>query len=71
MIFSVTGWRGEARGSGSRPVIRPTLVQQGECSGPRACAHCGSTAVRSRGRDRRVVRHESWGLRHCWLEVEA
>ena len=40
-------------------------------SGPRACGHCGSTAVRNRGRYRRLVRHEDWGLRHCWLEVEA
>ena len=40
-------------------------------SGPRACGHCGATAVRSRGRYRRVVRHEDWGLRHCWLEGQA
>ena len=40
-------------------------------SGARACGHCGSQAVQSRGRYRRVVRHENWGLRHCWLEIEA
>jgi transposase len=27
--------------------------------------------VRNRGRYRRLVRHENWGLRHCWLEIEA
>jgi transposase len=40
-------------------------------SGPRCCGNCGSAAVRSRGLYHRTVRHEDWGLRHCFLEVEA
>lgn len=40
-------------------------------SGPRSCAHCGAGTVRSRGLYCRRVRHEDWGLRHCFLEVEA
>lgn len=40
-------------------------------SGPRSCAHCGAGTVRSRGLYRRRIRHEDWGLRHCFLEVEA
>ncbi len=56
-----SGW--EARGDRIRLWAR--------YSGPRACGHCGSSAVSSRGRYRRVVRHENWGLRHCYLEIEA
>ena len=40
-------------------------------TGPRSCGHCGAARVRSRGRYRRLVRHEDWGLRHCYLRVEA
>jgi transposase len=40
-------------------------------TGPRFCAHCGGTQLRSKGWIRRTVRHEDWGLRHCVLEVEA
>lgn len=36
-----------------------------------SCPHCGSTRLRNKGRYRRRVRHESWGLRHCQLELEA
>jgi transposase len=39
-------------------------------SGPRFCAHCRGTLLRSKGWVRRTVRHEDWGLRHCVLEVE-
>ena len=40
-------------------------------TGPQSCAHCGSDQVRSKGWFRRTVRHEDWGLRHCFLELEA
>ena len=40
-------------------------------TGPSFCAHCGGTALRSKGLFRRRVRHEDWGLRHCFLEVAA
>ncbi len=53
----------ERRGKGIRLSARYT--------GLRACGHCGATAVRSRGRYRRLVRHESWGVRQCFLEIEA
>lgn len=40
-------------------------------SGPRCCPSCGGSRQRSKGVYRRRVRHENWGVRHCWLEVEA
>ena len=40
-------------------------------TGPKFCAHCGSTRVHSKGLYHRTVRHEDWGLRHCVLQVEA
>jgi transposase len=40
-------------------------------TGPRSCPHCGGDKLRSKGRYRRRVRHENWGLRPCVLELEA
>ena len=40
-------------------------------SGPISCAHCGGSQLRSKGRYRRVVRHEDIGIRHAVLELEA
>jgi hypothetical protein len=40
-------------------------------TGPRLCTQCGGTALRSKGLFRRRVRHEDWGLRHCFIEVAA
>ena len=37
----------------------------------RCCPSCGATRQRSKGMYRRRLRHENWGLRHCFLEVEA
>ncbi len=39
--------------------------------GVRACSHCQSTRVRSKGLYRRRVRHQDLGERHSVLEVEA
>ncbi|HWB85307.1 MAG TPA: ISL3 family transposase [Bryobacteraceae bacterium] len=39
-------------------------------TGPRFCAHCGGVRLRNKGWVRRSVRHEDWGLRHGWLEIE-
>jgi transposase len=39
-------------------------------TGPRFCAHCGGTRLRSKGWIRRSVRHEDWGLRHCFLDLD-
>ncbi len=38
--------------------------------GPRCCAHCGETRLRNKGWEHRRVRHEDWGMRHSFLEVE-
>ena len=40
-------------------------------NGPVACAHCGRSRLRSKGRYLRRVRHEDLGLRHAILELEA
>jgi transposase len=40
-------------------------------SGPISCPHCGSGALRSKGRYTRRVRHESWGTRRSLLCLEA
>jgi transposase len=39
--------------------------------GPKACPHCQGGRQRSRGIYRRLVRHENFGQRHCFLRVEA
>ncbi len=39
-------------------------------TGPRFCAHCQGTRLRNKGWVHRRVRHEDWGLRHSFLEVE-
>ena len=39
--------------------------------GPLGCPRCSSTALRNKGRFTRRVRHDSWGMRRCILEVEA
>ena len=35
-----------------------------------ACPHCGSARLRSKGWFLRVIRHETWGQRRCFLELE-
>jgi len=39
--------------------------------GERACPHCKSQRLRLKDKRMRQPRHESWGLRHCILEVES
>jgi transposase len=39
-------------------------------TGPRSCAHCGSTRLRNKGWVHRTVRHEDWGLRHDVLRIQ-
>ena len=34
------------------------------------CPHCGGEKLRRKDRRIRTPRHESWGVRHCWLELE-
>jgi transposase len=38
-------------------------------TGPISCPHCGGTHLRNKGWCLRKVRHEDWGLRHCFLEI--
>ena len=40
-------------------------------AGSRSCPHCNSERLRLKGKRIRRPRHESWGLRHCILEVES
>lgn len=40
-------------------------------SGAIACPDCSSEELRSKGRYQRHLRHESWGMRHVWLILEA
>ena len=40
-------------------------------TGPRSCPHCGGLRLRNKGRRIRQLRHESWGVRPCVLELES
>ena len=44
---------------------------QARYSGAVACPDCSGEQLRSKGRYLRRVRHESWGMRHCFLILEA
>ena len=39
--------------------------------GEKSCPHCQSQRLRLKDRRWRQPRHESWGLRHCVLELES
>lgn len=39
-------------------------------SGPICCPQCSSSRLRHKGWCRRTVRHDDWGFRHCWLQLE-
>ena len=39
-------------------------------TGPKSCPHCGGEQLRLKDRRVRQLRHESWGVRHCVLELE-
>jgi transposase len=40
-------------------------------AGPKSCPDCGSAQLRLKDKRLRLPRHESWGLRHCILELES
>lgn len=40
-------------------------------NGPICCPHCDSQRLRKKDRFIRKLRHESWGMRHCHLNLEA
>lgn len=39
--------------------------------GPKSCPHCHGSRLRRKDKRWRQPRHESWGLRHCILELES
>ena len=39
-------------------------------TGPKSCPQCGGEHLRLKDRRVRRLRHESWGVRHCELELE-
>lgn len=44
---------------------------QARHAGPVCCPHCKSDRLRRKDKRWREPRHESWGLRHCILELES
>ena len=40
-------------------------------TGPKSCPDCGSDRLRRKDKRWREPQHESWGLRHCILELES
>ncbi len=47
-----------------------TLRTWARYTGLRFCAHCQGTRLRNKGWTHRRVRHEDWGMRHSFLELE-
>jgi len=41
-----------------------------KCLAPVLCPDCGSCRLRNRGLIHRLVRHEDWGMRRCYLDLE-
>jgi transposase len=48
-------------------MVRISARQEGR----QKCPHCGSDQLRKKDQRRRKPRHESWGRRHCELELES
>jgi transposase len=44
---------------------------QARYTGPVSCPHCGCGRLRKKDKFIRKLRHETWGVRHCHLELEA
>ena len=40
-------------------------------TGPARCPHCGGDRLRKKDRFTRTVRHETWGMRRSYMQVEA
>ena len=47
------------------------MILRARYAGPSSCPHCQGGSLRIKDRFVRRVRHEDWGLRQCWLELEA
>ena len=44
---------------------------QARYTGPVSCPHCGGGRLRKKDKFIRKLRHETWGVRHCHLHLEA
>jgi len=47
------------------------MVVRARYTGPSRCPHCQGERLRVKDSFVRRVRHEDWGVRHCWLDLEA
>ena len=47
------------------------VVIQARYTGPVSCPHCGNGRLRKKDRFIRKLRHETWGVRHCHLHLDA
>jgi len=47
------------------------MAIQARYTGPVSCPHCGCDRLRKKDKFIRKLRHETWGMRHCHLRLEA
>jgi transposase len=47
------------------------VILQARYTGPARCPHCQGERLRTKDCFIRRVRHEDWGVRPCWLELES
>ena len=47
------------------------VILQVRYTGPVSCPHCQGESLRNKDRFIRVIRHEDWGSRQCWLHLES
>jgi transposase len=47
------------------------VILQVRYTGPVRCPHCLGESLRNKDSFIRVIRHENWGLRQCWLHLES
>ena len=47
------------------------VILQVRYTGPIRCPHCQGESLRNKDSFIRVIRHEDWGLRHCWMHLES
>ena len=48
-----------------------SVLIQARYTGPVSCPHCGCDRLRKKDKFIRRLRHETWGMRHCHLHLEA
>ena len=64
-ILGLTGYDIEKIEGGGQVTLRARYT------GPSRCPYCQAERPKAKDRFRRRVRHENWGIRPCWLELEA